>query len=64
MLVTSANIGRDDLENHAVVALAVLFRQGQFRVPDVLDCDLPRLDINDTLIASHETPPIFEFVQG
>ena len=53
VLVAAADVGGDDLEDHAVLALAVLFRQRQLRITDIVDFNVARPHIDDTAIACH-----------
>ena len=52
MLVRSADVGRDDLEDHRMVDLATMGIL-KFRISDVPNLDHAWLDIDDTTILAH-----------
>jgi hypothetical protein len=53
VLVAAADVGRDDPQDDAMLALAALLRQGQLRETDVVDFDVARPHVDDTAIACH-----------
>jgi hypothetical protein len=56
MLVRSADVGRDDLEDHGMVDLATMGIL-KFWIGNVPNLDHAWLDIDDTAILAHRTAP-------
>jgi hypothetical protein len=55
MLVGSTDIGRDDLQDYAVLDLAAL-RVLELWICDILDLDLARPGVDDAAISAHDEP--------
>jgi hypothetical protein len=55
MLVGSTDIGRDDLQDYAVLDLAAL-RVLELWISDILDLDFSRPGVNDAAISAHDEP--------
>src|SRR6201999_4066732 len=67
VLVAAADVGRDDLEDHAVLALAAdvgrvdpgAVLEFQLGVGDVLYFDLARLDVGNRSVSAHRSAFLF-----
>ena len=55
VLIGSADIGRNDLQNHAMLDL-VTSRVFEFGIGDVLNLDFSRLGVDDAAILAHDKP--------
>jgi hypothetical protein len=59
VLVAAADVGRDRLDNDAVVNF-LSARRRQLRIVDALDLDFARPDVNHSVIGSHKYSPSLE----
>jgi hypothetical protein len=55
VLIGPADIGRNDLQDHAMLDLAAL-RIFELGIGDILNLDFARLGVDDTTISAHDKP--------